>query len=226
VQGRPLRLIEVGQGREIVLVFGGFHGDEEQGAYVAERLATFVSGVAAPPPGRKVVVVPMVNPDGIAASTRDNARGVDLNRNFPTRTWRLASGPSAGRHGSQPASEPETRLVIELIDHYRPACIISIHTISRGKHCVNYDGPADGLAVAMAERCAYPVKPYIGYPTPGSLGTYAGIERGIPIVTLEMPSGQTDEACWQEVRGALSAAVRFPLRVAHAQAGDRRAEGR
>jgi len=70
---------------------------------------------------------------------------------------------------------------------YQPAKIISIHTLLRA---INYDGQAAELAKLMSKYNDYPVSKDIGYPTPGSFGTYAGIERNIPTTTLELPRGQ------------------------------------
>ena len=209
VKGRPIQLASIGRGEQAVLIMGAFHGDEWQSAYVAERLASYLAATGSVPPARRALVVPQVNPDGVAARTRCNARGVDINRNFPAGNWRPAAGRYPRLHGPKPASEPETRAVMDLLERHRPVVIVSIHTMRRGRFCVNYDGPAEALARAMADRCGYPVKHHIGYETPGSFGTYAGIERRIPTITLELPRAKTGEACWQDIRSALLTAIAF-----------------
>ena len=218
VKGVPIKLIEVGRGTEGVLVFGGFHGDEWQSTYVAERLVDYLIGTRSVLPSRKVVVVPEVNPDGLAVRKRFNANGVDINRNFPTANWCPAGPKSPERHGLRPASEPETQIVRDLIWRYRPKLIVSIHNIHRGRHCVNYDGPAEDLAETMGRCCGYPVKRFLGYATPGSLGTFAGVERNIPTITLEMPRNETAQACWHQTRAALLAAVAYTPEPAPAAA--------
>ncbi len=203
-QGRAIEQICIGRGAQSVLIMGAFHGDEPQSAYVAQRLADELVATGGVPRYRRVVVIPTVNPDGLSACTRVNGRGVDLNRNFPARNWR--PGPA---HGGRPASEPETRAVIQAIERFRPVLIVSIHTIRRGRQCVNYDGPAEWLARAMSRACGYPVSDDIGYPTPGSLGSYAGRDRGYPTVTLELPRAASARACWSACREALWTAIRF-----------------
>ncbi len=217
VQGRPIKLAEVGRGREVVLVLAAFHGDEWQSTYVAERLRDSLIATGRVPRYRKVVIVTAVNPDGLHARRRTNAHRVDLNRNFPAANWRVskANGPTS-------ASEPETRVVMKLLARYRPYIIVSIHTMGRGRHCVNYDGPAEHLADAMSRECGYPVRADIGYPTPGSFGTYAGKERQIPTITLELPRAATGEQCWRECRDALLAAVGFVGRPGLRQAATAR----
>ncbi|MBN1421798.1 MAG: DUF2817 domain-containing protein [Planctomycetes bacterium] len=209
-EGRDIDLIEVGAGPEAVLVFGAFHGDEAESASVAEWLGEALIDCACVPPSRTVTIIPQVNPDGVAAGTRVNARGVDLNRNLPATNWRPAPGGAGGVRGDMPGSEPETRLAMALISSCRPVLIISIHTIGRGGWCVNFDGPAEAIARRMADRCGYPLRPSMGYETFGSLGSYAGIDLGIATITLELPRGQDVDISWDEVREALIDAVAGP----------------
>jgi len=102
-----------------VLLVGAIHGNETAGMAVARRLAR-----AAAPRGADLWVVPTVNPDGVAAGTRGNARGVDLNRNFPFR-WRHLGGLEYS--GSGPLSEPESRAAVRLIRRVRPDVTIWFH---------------------------------------------------------------------------------------------------
>src|SRR5205085_5664810 len=110
--------------------------------------------------------------------------------------------------GQQATSEPETRAIISAIDVTHPRLIISIHSIDDGRECDNYDGPAADIARVMSRYNGYRVTGTMGYPTPGSLGSYAGIDQQIPIITLELPRKQSGEAAWQKNRDALLAAIR------------------
>lgn len=200
---RQIRASVFGAGRRNVLVLGAVHGDEPASATLAEAFIASLERESLPA-DFTVVVVPVVNPDGILAKTRYNGCGVDVNRNFPTASWK--ADPQDTRHnpGKTPASEPETRLIIELVEKYKPELIVSVHA---PLHCVNWDGPAERVAEAMAKANGYQLKASIGYPTPGSLGAYAGIERNIPAVTLELPPTSTDETIRLNVL-ALHAALR------------------
>jgi protein MpaA len=115
-RGQPIRAFARGRGKPDVLVFGCIHGNECAGAAVVSRLAQ-----AALPERSALWLVPDLNPDGYAARSRWNARGVDLNRNFPG-SWR----PTA-RSGERPASEIETRVAMRLIRRLRPRVTIWFH---------------------------------------------------------------------------------------------------
>ena len=115
-RGLLIRSFTLGSGRPRILVFGCIHGNECAGSVVATRLLH-----ARPPRRGSITVVQDVSPDGHAAKRRGNARGVDLNRNFPG-TWRpiRTAGPA-------PASEVETRLAMQLIRRLRPDVTIWFH---------------------------------------------------------------------------------------------------
>lgn len=202
-QGRPIRMQVLGDGADTVLVVGGIHGDEPTGAALAKRLAEHLRTNPVLLRGRTVAIIAEANPDGLAAGTRGNAARVDVNRNFPVSNWRRARGRGAGTYGDSPASEPETRALIWAVERVKPARVMSIHSIRRGRHCNNFDGPARELAQLMAGCNGYAVSAAMGYDTPGSLGTWLGVDRGIPVVTLELPRDASADACWEENRSAL-----------------------
>jgi murein peptide amidase A len=102
-----------------VVVVGAIHGDETAGMRIARRL------IQAPPiPGVRLFVVPTINPDGVAAGTRGNPHGVDLNRNFPYRWQPLDGGEYSG---PRPLSEPEARAAYGFIYLIRPDVTIWFH---------------------------------------------------------------------------------------------------
>jgi protein MpaA len=118
--GRPIDAIEVGNPRAAirVLVFGCIHGNETAGIAIARALERVA------PRDLDVWVVPDLNPDGVAAGTRQDGRGVDINRNFPWR-WRPMSGVYAS--GPHPFSEREARIARALILRLRPHVTIWFH---------------------------------------------------------------------------------------------------
>ena len=130
--------------------------------------------------------IPCLNPDGMQMKKRTNASGVDLNRNFPTGNWEYTSHDEFFG-GERPASEIETKFLIEVIKELKPKIILTLHAPFK---VVNYDGDAKEISKKISAIIKYPVEENIGYPTPGSFGTYAGIENKIPAITLEL-----DETC-------------------------------
>ena len=90
--------------------------------------------------------------------------------------------------------------MIQVIDEYKPDRILTLHTPYK---VVNYDGCAKELAEEISKLNGYPVEENIGYPTPGSFGTYYGIERNIPTITLELPENELLEKLWDENKKAL-----------------------
>jgi hypothetical protein len=121
-QGRPIAAYRLGTARlaRRVLVVGCIHGDEPEGLKVTRRLIS-----RARLHGASLWVVPTLNPDGLAAGTRHNARDVDLNRNFPSEWDALAVS------GSRALSEPETKAMARLIRRLRPAVTIWFHQPQR-----------------------------------------------------------------------------------------------
>ena len=176
VEGRPIELHVRGQGPEVVLVMATIHGNEPAGTPIAHALLGHLDAHPDLLLGRQVLVMPLVNPDGHAAKTRGNARGVDLNRNFeaPNRVDRT-------RYGTRALSEPESQTVERVVRLYRPTRILSLHQPLR---CVDWDGPAEHLATRMAEATGLPKKK-LGT-RPGSFGAWAE-SNGVALITLELP---------------------------------------
>ncbi|MFQ5804849.1 MAG: DUF2817 domain-containing protein [Phycisphaerae bacterium] len=215
VKGAPLVLEIFGDGPDAVFIFGGIHGSEPTSAALARSLANRLRINWDLFAGRTVAILAEANPDGLAKRRRTNANRVDLNRNFPAENWRPARG-AGRRNGSAPASEPETQAIMRATELVQPRRILSIHSTWHGRHCNNYDGPAEHLAKEMARCNGYPVRARTRYATPGSFGSWAGIDRGIPTITLELPRDFDAAQCWRENSAALLAFV---------QAGGERPDG-
>jgi protein MpaA len=169
-----------------LVILASIHGDEaETTVVVSDALRSVPAG------DLRAAVILCGNPDGMVRGTRGNARGVDLNRNFPTSNWR----PEPVHHktratdardielspGAQPGSEPETRALISLLERLQPRAVVTLHAALA---CID-DATGSYLARQLAERCALPLETDIGYSTPGSMGTWAG-ERGLTLVTWEL----------------------------------------
>lgn len=233
--GSPLLYAEFGTGEETTLLLGGVHPDELTPIPIAFRAARHL----ADNPGMlgkdaRVIIAPLVNPDGFLRdkASRTNQNGIDLNRNFFTLDWYskakqlwIERRSSVASHfpGFFPNSEIETLFQIQLIDSYKPDKILSIHA---PLGFLDYDGPGDGLpkmmtptqvkakrlVTAISEKSRnYRVVDYNFYP--GSLGNFAGQERHIPTVTLELESIEPSkvELYWTQFLPGIMQAVHYPF---------------
>jgi protein MpaA len=123
VDGRAIHAVETGTaGEPRILVVGCIHGNECAGMAVIRSLRR-----RSPPRHADLWLVPSLNPDGRAAATRQNARGVDLNRNFPAGWSRHGAPGSTYYSGPRPFSEPETRAARRLLAAIRPKVTIWYH---------------------------------------------------------------------------------------------------
>ena len=245
VEGRPLVYAEFGDpnAKNTTLVFSMVHGDEVTPLYIGVQLAHWMAqhtegkdplkGIHLP---YRVVVAPMVNPDGFFRKTRTNARKVDLNRNLATRDWQEKAlklwksqfGSQRRRYpGPQAASEPETLFQQELIQTIKPQKILSIHA---PLNFMDYDGPTRtrlSLArfpqeyVQECLRLRSQLKAVHGGFFPGSLGNYGGQELGIPTLTLELPTADPHmaEQYWKKFQSGIKTMIEFnvPVLVSRAQ---------
>jgi protein MpaA len=153
-EGRPILLTRVGDrdAPRRVLVVGAVHGNEPAGRAVVRALRR---GPA--PRDARLWLIHDLNPDGAAAGTRQNAHGVDLNRNFPDR-WRARGRPFSAHYGGlRPLSEPESRLAARLVRRLRPDVTIWYH---QALALVDDSGAADRRVTAAYARIAgLPAKP-------------------------------------------------------------------
>lgn len=189
---RPLRAAQVTparSGAKRVYIIASIHGSEPEGRRGLDLIAAELEAISR---GANIAlrVVDDANPDGSARRQRGNARGIDLNRNWPAQNF-----SPGGAGGINPLSEPETHAVAADIDSFAPDLVIVLHSIASGPF-VNYDGPAAAHAGAFADGALrsdqrWRLVPNMGYPTPGSLGSYLGQDRGIGILTIEFKRGQS-----------------------------------
>jgi hypothetical protein len=195
VQGRSIlvRDLPAPDARLRVLVVGGIHGDELSSTSVALHWLGLAErgGFALPQPVHWRFI-PALNPDGLIAQPprRVNARGVDLNRNFPTPRWdheaplywHKRTGKDPRRWpGPAPLSEPESRYLHDEMASFRPNLIVSVHAPFA---VLDFDGP-----MTPPQRLGRLYLDQVGI-YPGSLGNYGGVHKGIPVVTVELPHAQ------------------------------------
>ena len=187
-----------------ILVIGLIHGDEFPSGIVSRFWMERLHQIS---PRNTWRIVPVLNPDGVDKKTRMNARGVDLNRNFPTQDWeKLATREWQDKYKSNPrrfpgdsgGSEPETKCALKHIEDFKPDFVVSIHTPLR---VLDFDGPS-----IPAPSYGYLPWRRLGN-FPGSLGRYMWVEKNTPVLTAEFmhePPQMEPLAHLQDIIGNLS----------------------
>lgn len=205
-EGRPISHLDLsgtpaGKREKRILVFGLIHGDEPLSGRLALEWAKRLGEIE---PRNAWRVVPILNPDGLLRLTRYNARGVDLNRNFPTLDWDREAAKYWERSqrkdprrfpGASAASEPETRCAIAHIKDFKPDFIVSIHTPYA---VLDFDGPK----MPFPAYRALPWRVLGNFP--GSLGRYMWKDQGLPVLTIELKDKLLDPSGIQDVVGRLA----------------------
>jgi protein MpaA len=183
VDHRPIVATRVGDPRAAVrvLVIGDVHGNERAGERIVARLER------SRPDGVRMWLIRSANPDGVAGGTRQNAHGVDLNRNFPFR-WRAAPRGTFFP-GPAPASEPETRAIMRLVRRIRPQLAIFYHQHMR--IVVRARGADPALQRAYSRRVGLPLRALPRYH--GTAVSWENrVVRGGSAFVVELPAGPAD----------------------------------
>ena len=175
-----------------ILLFAGIHGEEPETTIVLSRALRHLSA-----PSQHSAVVLAANPDGLIRGTRGNAHGVDLNHNFPAGDWQpvpvthrsTLDDPSdvVLSPGKDPGSEPESQALMSLIGELQPDAVVALHAPLA---CID-EASETQLGLWLAERTGMPHVNGVGYPTPGSFGSWGG-EQGLAVATYEFPLASTD----------------------------------
>ena len=180
VKQRPIVVEQYGYRGPVLTIISAIHGNERAAVTFGEEIRSQLQGGLAEKYGIQIIFVGGANPDGIAAETRHNTNRIDLNRNFPTENFTVGIG------GSYPLSEPESRILKNIIDNANTTAVISVHCCIP---LIDYDGKqgkdlANAISDAMSSKYRFPIGKFGA--KPGSLGSYVGLELGLPMVTIEL----------------------------------------
>lgn len=193
VKKRPVSMFHIGEGNDIILIIASVRGNEKTGKPLLDKLKTYLENNVKLLRGRKVFLIPVVNPDGFSSNSSFNANDVDLEGNFP-------GGPSA--------PEPETMAVTKVIEKWvRPKRIVNIREFGS----IDYDGPGRAIARHMEKYCNLKVDK--SGAKPGSLGDYADKKLGIPSITFGLHKNARrlgPQKLWSNYGSALMAAILYP----------------
>lgn len=171
-----------------ILMLGGVHGDETEG--VTGALGVLDKIFDNYPFKFNFILIPCLNVDGLFAKTRQNANGVDLNRNLPTKDWSPEFTKFRYYPGKKPLSEPENQALIKILTDNKFNFIFTLHS---WKPMLNTNGDCSQIVDVLHEMTGYKIVPDIGYPTPGSLGAYGSNDNNIPTLTYEFEKGMDQD---------------------------------
>ncbi len=197
-RGRPISAFIFGDGSNSVLFTGAIHGNEVSTRSLMNRWVDDLEANARSiPAGRSVIVIPQINPDGVASGTRTNGRNVDLNRNFGTSDWKtditdVNNRPFPGGGGPSPMSEPETQALASFVSRMRPALVLSYHSIG-GVVAANQYGRSNALAGTYSQLSGYrnttgQTGETFEYSISGTADDYYGERLGIASILVELSS--------------------------------------
>ena len=195
VNGRALLAYHFGSSGPVTMYVGAIHGNESSSMGI---LQAWINELEANPSrigNRQIVVIPNINPDGIASGTRANSRGVNLNRNFPTSNWvsdiRDTDGTHSGGGGTKPLSEPEANALASITSRYRPRLLVSYHAIGSlviGDPGGFSAGKASQYAGMVGYRNATGMSATFDYDITGAYEDWTYRNLGIPSMIVELGS--------------------------------------
>lgn len=201
-EGRPISIRRIGQGRYRTLIITGIDGRDQAAVAWSDELADAIEAQPELLQQQEFVIIRAANPDGLANKTRVNSRGVDLNRNFPTRRYRNDPQEAAG---SGPASEAETRAMLQMMYEFRPQRVI--HLASSASHSVAYvNQSASDVGERLQRKFAIPQERLSYDRMPGSLEEFVESTWNSTVILLQL-RGVPDKDVARKLIPAMLAAV-------------------
>jgi hypothetical protein len=202
--GRSITTYRFGSSPNVILYIGTTHGDEANTKWLLDKWINELEGNPEKiPVNRSIIVIPVLNPDGLASSSRLNGRGVDLNRNFPANNWKpgiiMQSGqflPQGG--GAEPLSEPESKAIANFIQSVNPGLTVTYH--SKASVVIGNDsGNANSLASLYSSKSRYAYRTndsiagLFNYDTTGAFEDWLHDKSNKAAILVELASRNSDE---------------------------------
>ncbi|OIP25563.1 hypothetical protein AUK11_00055 [bacterium CG2_30_37_16] len=199
VNGRTIGGWIFGSGSETIFFFGAIHGSEKGTVSTMNTFARYIfDNPAVVGKNKRIIIIPVANPDGYANSNRLNGHSVDINRNFDTAGW-TPQGANDDFGGPSVFFEPESRLIRDLVSNYNVSTMIAFH--SKGN-----------LVHPEANQSSYDLahlySSYSGYRYYNEIVSYEGTatnwfreKRGGTSITVELTSHTSSD--WTKNKPAL-----------------------
>lgn len=181
-QGKPIHLRRFGTTGEVTLIVTGLAGDDRIAVKWIDHLSQELADAPESVGDRQILVLRDVNPDGLTVKKVANSRGVVLNQNFPTTDFQPSEAAGTG-----PASEAETRAVLEVLYRYKPRRVI--HVESAGRSEVAANAAAKMIADGLQRQRRVEVESLAETQKPGSLEAFANQVLKLEVMTLRLATG-------------------------------------
>jgi protein MpaA len=209
-QGRPIESVTLGEGSRRVAILSSLHGNETQSQSLVTELAK--DFVRSPDliAGQTVLIIRSPNPDGLKTGTAFNARGVDLNRNFPSNNWKALP---RNRAGARVGSEVETRALVQLLEEFKPDLLIHVKD-TKDDSLINGEGDSRIQAESIARDHHWRDAHDLGQVTSGSLEHFAHTRLKCECLTVLAKRQTTPREAWEKHKPVLLATLGDELIVA------------
>ncbi len=202
--GRGITAYKFGSGNKTTLFIGGLHGSEKSSVRTLEAWVNDLEAqIQRIPADKTIIVIPNTNPDGYSLGSRTNARGIDLNRNFPSNDWSSdVYQPGGvllpGGGGASALSEPESSALALYIQSVSPEVVLTYHAVARTV-IYNGSGNSANLANLYAQKSGFNVSSsdqedgIFNYATTGELETWLHDSLNVPTLLIENATMSSNE---------------------------------
>jgi protein MpaA len=206
VENRLVEFVQLGSGERNVMLVPAMQGNDPLGVEMAERLAAHLVRFPNWLTGLRLTIVRDPNPDGRIRHTAANAHGVEIDRNFRTRRWRKVRDNNRWISGREPETEPETRMLADLMADVRPARVIVLASAVR-QPWLGFGGPAEAWARRVGDLLGAAPHAIDPSAAPGSLAAYAAHDRDIATLVMQIPVGRSPQRAWTDYKRAMLSAI-------------------
>ena len=202
-EGRPMHSMHLGDTGTRTLVIAGLNGDDRTGVRWLELLSEELRRRPELLTNNEVVFFRAGNPDGLTRNVRNNARGVPLNRNFPSRRYR----PTPDMPGfAVPAGEVETRVMLDTLYSFRPRRVIHLSAIS-GRSQVLYNRAAKKIASEFERSTKLSTQLFDSEQFPGSLEDFADGTLEAAVLSMRLSAENDWQKAWTKIQLQVLSAV-------------------
>ncbi|MCW1908047.1 MAG: DUF2817 domain-containing protein [Candidatus Saccharibacteria bacterium] len=197
VLGRSINAYRFGSGGKNIIFVGGTHGNEKSSVYTLNSLIDHLeanpSTIAS---SNSIIIIPNLNPDGYAQNRRTNANNVDLNRNFPSNSWKPGVSMPNGEFldyggGTAPLSEPESSALANYVLAQDPVLVLTYHS-SGGMVIANESGNSWDITYNYGKKSGLWARKNselgttFNYDTTGAFEDWLHDKHGIPTLLIEL----------------------------------------